>query len=100
MCNTVRQMRHWHREPAPSTERFIENAPLAATPKGLQLAIELIAYPEGKVQVSVSRISGTPGRRAIVQAESLMFNDIEEAKDAIDGLADRAAREAGKRGRS
>jgi len=56
--------------------------------------IELIAYPEGKAQVSVSRITGTPGKRTIVQSESLMFNDINEAKDAIDGLADRAAREA------
>jgi hypothetical protein len=88
-------IRHWHRDPAPSTERFIENAPLTPTPKGTQLAIELIAYPEGKVQVSVSRITGTPGKRTIVQSESLMFNDINEAKDAIDGLADRVAREAG-----
>lgn len=88
-------MRHWHRDPAPSTERLIENAPFTATAKGLQLAIELISYPEGKVQVSVSRISGSPGRRMIVQAESLMFNDINEAKDAIDGLADRLDREAG-----
>lgn len=87
-------MRHWHREPAPSTERFIANAPLSPTAKGLQLAVELITYPEGKVQVSVSRISGAAGRRTIVQSESLMFNDIEEAKDALDGLADRAAREA------
>ena len=87
-------MRHWHREPSPSTERFIENAPLAPTTKGLQLAIELIAYAEDKVQVAVSRISGQPGKRTIVQNESLMFNDIDEAKDAIDGLADRLAREA------
>ncbi|MFL5953423.1 MAG: hypothetical protein ACJ76I_04850 [Gaiellaceae bacterium] len=87
-------MRHWHRDPAPSTLRFIENAQLTPTTKGLQLAIELIAYAEDKVQVAVSRISGQPGRRTIVQTASLMFNDIDEAKDAIDGLADRLAREA------
>jgi hypothetical protein len=87
-------MRHWHRPPATSTERFIENAPFEPTEKGLRAAVELIAYPEGKAQVSVSRISGSPGRRTIVQAESLMFNDINEAKDAIDGIADRLAREA------
>lgn len=88
-------MRHWHRPPAPSTERFVQSAPFEPTVKGLRTAVELIAYPEGKVQVSVSRISGNPGRRTIVQAESLMFNDIDEAKDAIDGIADRLAREAG-----
>ena len=43
----------------------------------------------------MSRISGSPGRRTIVQAESLMFNDINEAKDAIDGLADHLDQEAG-----
>lgn len=93
-------MRHWHRDPAPPTERFIENAPLTPMSKGLQLAIELIAYAEDKVQVAVSRISGQPGKRTIVQSESLMFNDIDEAKDAIDGLADRLAREAADRSSS
>lgn len=90
-------MRHWHRDPAPSTERFIENAPLTPTSKGLQLAIELIAYGGDKVQVAVSGITGQPGKRTIVQTESLMFNDIAEAKDAIDGLADRLAQEASDR---
>lgn len=79
---------------------MIENAPLVPTEKGLQLGIELIAYPNNQVQVAVSRITGPPGRRTIVQSESLMFNDIEEAKDAIDGLADRLAREAVDRGGS
>jgi hypothetical protein len=90
-------MRHWHRPPAASTQRFVDNAPVAPTQKGLRAAIELIAYPEGNVQIAVSRISGSPGRRTIVQAESLMFNDINEAKDAMDGIADRLARETGQR---
>lgn len=90
-------MPHWHRKPAPSTQRLIADAPFTPTAKGLQLAIEVIAYPEGKVQVAVSRISGTPGSRTIAQSASLMFNDINEAKDALDGLADRLAQDAGAR---
>ena len=44
----------------------------------------MIAYPKDHVQVVVSRISGKPGSRKITQTpEPLMFNDIEEAKDAI-----------------
>jgi hypothetical protein len=87
--------RHWHREPAPATKAFADAAPFARTRKGLQAAIEVIAYPAGHVQVVASRISGVPGKRSIVQAgEPLMFNDIEEAKDAVDLILDRLNTEA------
>jgi hypothetical protein len=88
-------MRHWHREPAPSTECFIEAAAVQRTGRGVQIAVEVIVYPDGKVQVAVSKITGRPGQRTIHQTDSLMFNDINEAKDAVDGLLDRADREAG-----
>lgn len=87
--------RHWHREPAESTQRFAQSAVFTPTDRGLQSAIEVIAYPAGHVQVAHSRISGSPGRRSIVQTgEPLMFNDIDEAKDAIDLILDRLIDEA------
>lgn len=87
--------RHWHREPADSTRRLAASAPFMATRKGLQTAIEVIAYPGGQVQVATSRISGPAGKRTIVQAgEPLMFNDIAEAKDAVDLILDRLDEEA------
>jgi hypothetical protein len=88
--------RHWHRAPADSTHRFAAAAPLSPTRKGLQVAIEVIAYPDGQVGVATSRISGSPGRRTIVQAQSLMFNDIDETKDAIDLILDHLSGEARK----
>jgi hypothetical protein len=49
--------RHWHREPAPAMKAaFAEAAPFVPTRKGLQAAIEVIAYPAGHVQVVASRI--------------------------------------------
>ena len=60
----------------------------------------MIAYPGGQVGVATSQISGTPGRRSIVQAKALMFNDIDEAKDAIDLILDRLDDQARKLGRS
>jgi hypothetical protein len=66
-------MRHWHKEPAPSTLGLVGAAPLARTGKGIQLAVELIAYPDGQVQVAVSRIEGLPGERKITQAKELVF---------------------------
>ena len=82
-------------EPADSTRSFVSNASFASTEKGLQAAIEVIAYPAGHVQVVSSRISGPPGKRTIVQASApLMFNNIEETKDAIDLVFDRLSNEA------
>lgn len=85
---------HWHRDPAPSTINFAREARFTPTGKGLQTAIEVIAYPEGKVQVAVSQISGTPGKRSISQLESLMFNDMNEAKDAVDLILDQLTEDA------
>jgi len=87
--------RHFHLDPVDSTQKLIAGAPLTPTPKGLQLAIELIAYRDGQMQVAVSRIAGPSGKRTITQADSLMFRDVDEVKDALDDLADRLAREAG-----
>lgn len=89
---------HWHRDAAESTRRFAEAAAFTPTEKGLQAAIELIAYPGGHVQVVSSLISGAPGKRTIKQAaEPLMFNDINEAKDAVDLILDRLAEEASRK---
>ena len=86
---------HWEREPVESTRRFATAAAFTPTEKGLQVAIEVIAYPPGHVQVVTSRISGPSGKRTIVQANApLMFNNIEEAKDAVDLILDRLSDEA------
>ena len=82
------------REPVDSTRSLIANTPFTPTEKGLQAAIEVIAYPAGHVQVAASRITGAPGKRTIVQAESLPFRNIEEAKDAVDLILDRLSDEA------
>jgi hypothetical protein len=79
---------------------LVEAAPIDTTPKGLRTAIEIIAYSDGQMSVSASRVSGPPGARAIVQVSSLMFNDAEEAKDAIDGIVDRLDVEAEKQGQA
>lgn len=86
--------RHWDRDPAPSTERFVEAARFERTKKGLQIVVEVIAYPQGHVNVSVSTASGATGNRRLVQQTSLPFNNIDEAKDALDALVDRLAQEA------
>ena len=92
--------RHWHKEPADSTRRYVAAAPFIPTQKGLQAAIEVIAYPKDHVQLVVSQITGKPGNRKITQTlEPLMFNDIEEAKDAIDLILDRLASEARRAGK-
>jgi hypothetical protein len=44
--------RHWHREPAEATRRFVESAEFTSTDNGMRLAIEFIAYPAGHVQVA------------------------------------------------
>jgi hypothetical protein len=46
--------RHWNRDPAPSTESFVEAAHFERTKKGLQMVAEVIAYPEGHINVAVS----------------------------------------------
>jgi hypothetical protein len=56
----------------------------------LKVTLEAIAYPGGHVGVTVSRITGRPGARQITQVgEPLMFNDVDEAKDAVDAILDR-----------
>jgi hypothetical protein len=86
--------RHFHIEPVRSTRELVAAAPLAPKGKALQLAIELLGYRDGQMQVAVSRITGTTRRRSITQAKSLMFRSVEEVKDALDELADRLAVEA------
>ena len=88
---------HWDREPVESTREFVETAIFTPTPKGLQAAIEVIAYPDGHAQVVTSRISGPSGKRTIVQGKPLMFRNVEEAKDAVDLILDRLSDAAAKR---
>jgi hypothetical protein len=77
------------------TVTFVDTAHFDETPKGLKATLEITAYPAGHVGVAVSRISGAPRSRSIVQVgEPLMFNDIDEAKDAVDGILDRLDSEA------
>jgi hypothetical protein len=91
-------MRHWHREPATATLRFVKEAPLQKTRHGLKAVLEITAYPGGHVAVTASEVSGRPRSRTILQrGEGLMFNDADEAKDAIDEVFDRVAREVGER---
>ena len=87
--------RHWHHDLAPSTANLVEAANLTRTGKGLQVVVELIAYPKGHVQVAVSSVTGHSRQRRLSQDSSLMFNDVNEAKDALDAVADRLAFEAG-----
>ena len=64
-------------------------------PEGLKVVIEVTAYREGaKVAVGTAIIEGS--KRTIRQHESLMFNDIDEAQDAVDALLDRVTQEAKK----
>jgi hypothetical protein len=87
--------RHWHKEAAPSTPVFVGNTPLLPTPKGLKVVIEVTSYHQGaKVAVATSIVEGNNQSRTIRQHESLMFNDINEAKDAVDALLDRVEYEA------
>ncbi len=44
--------------------------------------------------MATSRISGKPGQRKIVQTDALMFNNMREAKDAVDLILDRLNDEA------
>jgi hypothetical protein len=89
-------MRHWHRELAPATRQFVEDAPFNKTPRGLKAVLEFTAYPPGHVAVVASEITGHARSRSISQhGAALMFNDADEAKDAIDEIVDRVAREAG-----
>jgi hypothetical protein len=93
-----RLVRHWHKEPAPSTPGFVEGVPLMDTPKGVKAVIEITAYAEGtKIAVATSRVEGPNHARTIRQKGSLMFNDLDEAKDAIDAIVDHLEEEAKKR---
>ena len=73
--------------------KLAQRAVFTPTEKGgLRATIEVIASPGGHVRISSSRVSGKPRNRTIVQVgEPLMFNDIDEAKDAIDLILDRLA---------
>ncbi len=90
--------RHWHKEPAPSTPEFVADVPLMQTPKGLKAVIEITAYARGtKVAVATSVVEGPNHNRTIRQRGSLMFNDLDEAKDAIDAIVDHLESEAKRR---
>jgi hypothetical protein len=60
--------------------------------------LEVTAYPAGHVEVASSVVSGSPRSRTIRRAtDPLMFNDIDEAKDAVDLILDRLADETSRR---
>jgi hypothetical protein len=86
---------HWSCAPAPSTRKLVDGATFEPTEKGLRVVLEVTAYPGGQVQVTTSRVSGRPRQRTIVQSgDALMFNVMDEAKDAVDLILDRLADEA------
>jgi hypothetical protein len=58
------------------------------TRKGLRAVLEVTGYPDGQFAVTTSRIEGPPKNRIIKQVETLMFNDVNEAKDAVDAILD------------
>ena len=85
---------HWHKQPPTSTFSFVEDALLQPTGKGLRATLEITAYPPGHVEVRVAEVDGKVRPRQIRGHSTLMFNDIDEAKDAVDLLIDRVASEA------
>jgi hypothetical protein len=89
---------HFHSPLLPSTETLIAEAPLERLETGLRAVVEIVGYPDRQFRLVVSRIEGGRGARRIVQDGFLMFIDVDEAKDALDALADRiaAAAERGK----
>jgi hypothetical protein len=95
-ADTLRPMleRHWHSEPDESVRRFAEGATFTPGIEGLQTALEVVVFESGVVSVSSSKIVPNEGKREIWQESALMFNDIDEAKDAVDLILDRLAREA------
>ena len=85
---------HWHKQPPMSTHRFVEDALLQPTGKGLRATLEITAYPPGHVAVRVAEVDGTVRPRQMRGHSELMFNNADEAKDAVDLLIDRVASEA------
>ena len=85
---------HWHKQPALSTHSFVEDALLQPTGKGHKATLEITAYPRGHVEVRVDEVDNKVRPRQIREHSNLMFNDIDEAKDAVDLLMDRVASEA------
>ena len=91
-----REQQHWHRAPAESTRQFAESAVFSSTGKGIRAVLEITAYPAGHVEVASSEVSGSPRKRTIKRATyPLMFNDMDEAKDAVDLILDRLAHSHG-----
>jgi hypothetical protein len=86
--------RHFRHPPVASTEKLVDDAPLERLETGLRGVVEIVAYPDGQLRLVTSRVEGRAGARRIVQSGVLMFRDVDEAKDALDLLADRIAREA------
>jgi hypothetical protein len=86
--------RHWDREPAPSTLTWVASTPLMPTKTGLKMVLEVTAYRDDKVHIALSKVEGSPRQRTIKQVVPLMFNNMDEAKDALDELADHLSRQA------
>ena len=82
---------HFRRPPVPSTVKLVEQAPLTRLRTGTQAVLEIVAYPDGQVRITASSVTGKPGARLIRQGPFLMFEDADEAKDALDALVDRLA---------
>jgi hypothetical protein len=82
---------HFRRPPVPSTEKLIREAPVDRLETGLRAVVEIVGYPDGQFRLVTARIEGSKGARRIVQGGFLMFIDVDEAKDALDALADRVA---------
>lgn len=87
-------MTHYKRPPVPSTLKLIDAAPLERLETGTRAVVEIVGYPDGQMRVVLSRVEGPRGSRRIAQADFLMFLDVDEAKDALDLLADRVAEAA------
>ena len=80
---------HFKRPPVGSTIGLVDRAPVEKIKTGQRAVVEVVGYPDGQFRLSTSTIVGPPGSRQIKQAETLMFNDADEAKDALDLLLDR-----------
>ena len=85
---------HFKRPPAASTQKLVAEAPLEGLETGVRAVVEIVGYPDGQFRLVTAQVEGGRGNRRIVQAGFLMFVDADEAKDALDALADRVARAA------
>ncbi|MFO0906827.1 MAG: hypothetical protein U0835_00410 [Isosphaeraceae bacterium] len=77
-----------------ASQGFVQSTPTRRRRTGLKAVVEITAYPDGKFALDVSTIGGPQNARTIKIANSMMLNDLDEAKDHTDAIIDHLARVA------